>query len=383
MAQRVGNHERVADFHSLNPLKGLKKPRRTGYLCQIALARLFWSLRMAPRPQWKGTLKLSLVSCPISLYPAISAAEKVSFRQINSDTGNRLRQQLVDTVTGEVVERQKAGRGYEVGDDEFLEVKREELEEARHEARTRPFSASPTSSAQEEPEEPRRPALKVVGSQRETAPPPPPPPVPRPIIENTHVIELDRFIPRAQIDPRYYNTPYYIVPRDEAGLEAFSVIRDAMESQELVGMGRIVLANRERPLFIEPMGLGMRGTTLRYAHEIRDEDEYFADIPPLTLPEDMLEVTEHILNMKRENFDPAYLEDRYRTVLVEKLREKQGRLPRRTAPAPSRQNVINLMDALKATLAQGKPPAQSKPKAASKRAAAAASGKGAKTRRAK
>jgi non-homologous end joining protein Ku len=310
-------------------------------------------------------LKLSLVSCPISLYPAICASETVSFRQINSETGHRLRQQLVDTVTGEVVEREKTGRGYEVSENEFLVVRDEELAAAREEARTRPFSEKPASAATQGPDVPqRKPALKLV--REDDLPeeePPAPAPVPRPIIPNTRTIELDRFIPREQIDPRYYNTPYYIAPRELVGLEAFSVIRDAMAHEGLVGMGRIVLANRERPLFIEPMGLGLRGITLRYVHEIRDEDEYFADIPHLELPDDIVQVTQHILNAKREDFDPAYLEDRYRTVLVEKLRAKRSITPARSVPSvPSRENVINLMDALKASLSAQKPAASSKPK---------------------
>jgi Ku protein len=170
-------------------------------------------------------------------------------------------------------------------------------------------------------------------------------------IENTRTIDIERFVPRDQIDPRYYDTPYYIAPRDEVGLEAFAVIRDAMRGKELVGMGRVVLAKRERPIIIEPMGDGLRGMTLRYTHEVRNEAEYFADIPEIALPEDILRIAEHILETKTEDFDPAYLEDRYRTVLVSKLRERQAELPKKIgAPAPSRQNVINLMDALKRSL---------------------------------
>jgi non-homologous end joining protein Ku len=344
---------------------------------------------MAPRPQWKGYLKLSIVSCPINLYPAVSAAEKVSFRQINAETGNRLRQQLVDSVTGEVVGSHNKGRGYEVGENQFLPVGDEELKEAKQAARTRPFTPSEPRGAEPEPEEQpvsRRAALRVVGQiEPEKVPPPPAPaPAPRPIVENTRTIELDRFIPRLQIDPRYYNTPYYIAPSDEVGLEAFSVIRDAMKRKGLVGMGRIVLANRERPLFIEPMGAGLLGMTLRYAHEIRDESEYLAAIPPVDLPDDVVEVTELILNSKLEDFDTTYLEDRYRTELVERLREKQATMPRRPAtPMPSQRNIINLMDALKASLAAQKPPAQSKPRATKRAAAATAkpSAKGAKSRR--
>ena len=314
---------------------------------------------MAPRPHWKGYLKLSLVSCPIGLYPAIAAAERVSFRQVNRETGNRLRQQLVDSVTGDVVQSYNKARGYEVGENQFLMVQDEELEAAQQEARSRPFSAAPTRNpaapqAMEPPAKPAASVKPVDTRKREEAPPIVPPPV---RIENNRTIELDRFVPREQIDPRYYNTPYYIAPRDEVGLEAFAVIRDAMAHSGLVGLGRVVLANRERPIMIEPMGLGLRGITLRYAHEVRNETEYFADIPPMQLPEEMLQIAEHILETKKENFDPAYLEDRYRTVLVEKLHEKQARMPARsTAPSPSPQNVINLMDALKRSVAAEQPP---------------------------
>ena len=323
---------------------------------------------MAPRPYWKGYLKLSLVSCPISLYPAIAASEKVSFRQVNRDTGNRLRQQLVDSVTGEVVDSVNKGRGYEVGENQLLMVQDEELEAAQQEARTRPFSSTsspePVEPQAEKPPATRGAPLKLVETRkREEAPPIVPPPAPpRPILENNRTIELDRFVVREQIDPRYYNTPYYIAPRDEVGLEAFAVIRDAMAAKGLVGMGRVVLANRERPIIIEPMGTGLRGITLRYVHEVRSESEYFSDIPSMELPEEMVRITEHILETKQEDFDPAYLEDRYRTVLVEKLREKQAQMPARSvASSPSRPNVINLMDALKRSLAAEKP--QTSPRA--------------------
>jgi DNA end-binding protein Ku len=329
---------------------------------------------MAPRAQWNGYLRLSLVSCPVSLYPAVTPAERISFRQVNRETGHRLRQQLVDTVTGDVVESHNRGRGYEVGQDQFVVVPDEDLEAAQREARTRPFSEAPRAEPEEDVEPPSRPALKLVDSRRRADPEPPPEdvaaqaePVPRPIVENTHIIELDRFIPRDEIDARYFLAPYYIVPRDASGMEAFAVIREAMANEKLVGMGRVVLTNRERPLIVEPMGLGLRGFTLHYAHEVRPERDYFADIPRLELPADMLEVTELILNSKRGQFDVSYLEDRYRTVLAEKLREKQLELPvKGHGPAPSARNVINLMEALKASLAASKPPAPSKARAGSK-----------------
>ena len=236
----------------------------------------------------------------------------------------------------------------------------EELEKARQEARSRPFSeASPRVRDVVQAEQPsvrRSSAVEFVEARKSEPAVVPPPAPPRPIIENTRTIELDRFIPRDQIDPRYYNTPYYISPRDEVGLEAFSVIRDAMAAKGLVGMGRIVLSNRERPILVEPIGKGLRGFTLRYAHEVRSETNYVANIPPITLPKEMAAIAEHLLETKRGDFDPAYLEDRYRTVLVEKLREKQAEVPARSvAPAPSRKNVINLMESLKRSLAAEQP----------------------------
>jgi len=171
-------------------------------------------------------------------------------------------------------------------------------------------------------------------------------------IENNRTIDLDRCVQGEQIDPRYHLTPYYIAPRENVGEEAFAVIRDAMAASGLVGMGRVVLASRERPIVVQPMGTGLLGMTLRYAHEVRSEVDYFENIPNMTLPKDMVQLAEHILETKTEDFDPAYLEDRYRTVLVEKLREKHAKMSMKVpASAPSRHNVVSLMDALKRSLA--------------------------------
>jgi DNA end-binding protein Ku len=329
-----------------------------------------------PRPHWKGYLKLSLVSCPIALYSAISAAERISFRQVNRETGHKLRQQLVDSVTGEVVESHNKGRGYEVGKNQFLVVQDEDLEEARQEGRARPFSALPqvpTLPPKSRDEPPKREAPRLVETtKRQDAPfRPAPEPEPPARIENNRTIELDRFVPAEQIDPRYHLTPYYIAPRDEVGEEAFAVIRNAIAGKELVGMGRVVLASRERPIIMQPMGAGLLGMTLRYAHEVRNETEYFAEIPNLKLPRDMVQLAEHIVAIKTEEFDPAYLEDRYRTVLIEKLREKRAGMPTKpVASAPSRQNVINLMKALKRSLAVEQPRRVAE-KASPRRAAAA------------
>jgi DNA end-binding protein Ku len=341
---------------------------------------------MAPRPYWKGHLKLSLVSCPIALYPAVDASERISFRQVNRATGNRLRQQLVDSVTGDAVESHEKARGYEIAESQFAIVEDEELEKARAEARTRPYGPTAAPAApmgEQEIDEPphrmsKREEFKRVEVQSQIFP------SPRPRIENPRTIEIERFIPRAQIDARYYHTPYYIAPRDKIGQEAFAVIRDSIASKEVVGMGHVVLSNRERPIIVEPLGLGLRGITLRYAHEIRNEAEYFADIPQMALPEQMVSLAEHIVAAKLTDFDPAYLEDRYRAALLPVLRDKQIQVPQRAGPAvPSKKNIIDLMEVLQRSLAAEKPPTQRKAHRLAPRRAVAASAKAAPTKSSK
>ena len=263
---------------------------------------------MAPRSNWKGYLKLSLVSCPIALYPATSAAERVSFRQVNRQTGNRLRQQFVDSVTGEPVNSENKGRGYEIGKDQFLPVEDEELD-----------------------------AIQV---------------------ESTHTIEIDSFVPRDQIDERYLDSPYFIAPTDKIGQEAFAVIREAMRDKKMVGIGRVVIARRERVIMLESFGKGILGTTLRYPYEVRDAENYFEDVPDVKLPDEMKQLASHILETKRADFDPGKFEDRYETALVALLKSKQAGMPvKAEAPLPRPTNVVNLMDALRRSIDAEKPAA--------------------------
>jgi non-homologous end joining protein Ku len=311
---------------------------------------------MAPRPHWKGYLKLSLVSCPIALYPAISPAERISFRQVNKRTGNRVRQQLVDAVTGEPVAPEDKGRGYEIGQGQFLPVEDHEVEKARL-ARA-PATAITPSIVPTQPwtasrSEARPSAIEEDAEELDEASPP----VTFAKPENTRTIEIDRFFPREQVDARYFEKPYYVVPRDEVGQEAFAVIRDAMRNQEMTGLGRVVLSSRERPILIEPMGNGLRGVTLRFNHEVRDAEEYFDEIPQMELPDEMLSLAEHIIETKAGDFDPAILEDHYRNAMVHMLRQKQRHL--RSKPSvpltPSRENVVSIMDALKRSIAAEAP----------------------------
>jgi DNA end-binding protein Ku len=270
---------------------------------------------VAPRPYWKGYLKLSLVSCPIALSPATSSSERISFRQINKKTGNRLRQQLVDDETREPVENADKGKGYEIAKNEYLLIDDDELE-----------------------------ALEI---------------------ESNHTIEIDRFVPAAQIDKRFYDSPYYITPNDAVGQEAFAVMRDAMKGKGMVALGRVVMAKRERVIALEPFGKGLLGTTLRYAYEVRKAEDYFDEIPDIKVPGEMLKLAEHILDTKKGDFEPEAFTDRYEEALLEFLRKKQAHIPvkKSKGAAEAPRNVINLMEALrKSVKAETQAPAKTKPR---------------------
>ena len=256
---------------------------------------------MAPRAYWKGSLKLSLVTCPVALYPATTAVEKTRFHLINKETGNRLKQQMVDAETGDVVEGDQKARGYELKKGQYVEVEREELDAVQ--------------------------------------------------IESNHTIDIDNFVPKDEIDKRYLNHPYYIVPDGKAGVDAFAVIRDAMKDQDRVALARIVLTNREHVIAIEPLGKGLLGTTLRYPYELRDEDDYFDDIRNPRISKDMIELASHILDTKAAHFDPSKFKDEYEDALKALVRRKAAGKPLKVAEGEERpSNVINLMDALKQSL---------------------------------
>ncbi len=256
---------------------------------------------MAVRAYWKGSLKLSLVSCPVLRYPATTTVDKTRFHMINKETGNRLKQQMVDAETGDVVEGDQKGRGYELKKGEYVEVDKDELEAVQ--------------------------------------------------IESNHTIDIDGFVPKDEIDTRYLNHPYYIAPDGKTGIDAFAVIRDAMQDQDRVALARIVLTNREHVIAIEPLGKGLLGTTLRYPYELRDEDDYFDDIKSPKISKDMAELASHILDTKAAHFDPAKFKDEYENALKTLVKRKAAGKPVKSAEREERpDNVISLMDALRQSL---------------------------------
>jgi DNA end-binding protein Ku len=170
-------------------------------------------------------------------------------------------------------------------------------------------------------------------------------------IESTHTIEIDSFVPASEIDARFYESPYYIVPNDKVGQDAFAVIRDAMKSKGMVGVGRVVIGKRERPIILEPLGKGLRGMTLRYPYEVRKEDEYFADIPDVKVPGEMLKLAEHIVETKAGEFDPSAFEDHYETALVDLLKKKQAGIKiTKQTPKLAAAQTSNVIDLLKRSL---------------------------------
>ena len=254
-----------------------------------------------PRAYWKGYLRLSLVTCPIELFPASTQAEKTHFHQINKKTGHRLRQQMVDEATGRVVDRDQKGRGYELSKGRYVEIDEDELEAVE--------------------------------------------------IESTRTIEIDSFVPRTEIDKRYLDKPYYIAPAGKEGADAFAVIRDAMQDQERVALARIVMAHREHIIAIEPLGKGLLGTTLRYDYEVRDEKDYFAEVPSPRIPKDMVKIAAHILDSKAGHFEPRKFKDRYEEALKKLVRRKaSGKTIEAPEAGEKESNVIDLMDALKRSL---------------------------------
>lgn len=252
---------------------------------------------MAPRAYWKGFLRLSLVSCPIALFPATSEREKIHFHQLNRRTGNRIQYRKVDSETGREVDKEDIIRAYEKSKGEYIHVEPEELEAVA--------------------------------------------------IQSKRTIEIDRFVPREEIDELYFANPYYIVPDGEAGAEAFAVIRDAIEEEGMIALGRVVFTSREHVIGLEARGRGIMGITLRYPYEVRDEKDYFGDIPSERVTKDMLDLAKHIIKTKTGHFKPDEFEGRYEDALKELLRKKDKGEKIEPVREPESDNVVSLMDALR------------------------------------
>jgi DNA end-binding protein Ku len=263
---------------------------------------------MAPRANWKGFLRLSLVTCPVALYPATSESEKISFNQLNRQTGHRIKYLKVDADTGEEVANEDIVKGYQLEKDQFIEMTKEELEEIA--------------------------------------------------LESTRTIEIDEFVEKSEIDPRYLIRPYYLRPDGKVGHDAFAVIRETIREMNKVAIGRVVLTNREHIIALEPLAKGLVGTLLRYPYEVRSEQEYFEDIQDVKVTKDMLDLARHIVNQKSGRFEPEKFEDQYETALIDFINQKRAGKPITPKERPRGENVVDLMEALRRSV--GGAPAETK-----------------------
>lgn len=264
---------------------------------------------MAVRPYWKGYLKLSLVTCPVQMMPATSENEKVRFHTLNRETQNRVVSHYVDSVTGKEVKEEDEVKGYQRGENEYIMLEDEELENVA--------------------------------------------------LESTKTIDISTFTPRDSVEWIWLDTPYYLSPNDPVGQEAFSVIRDAMEAQNMVGISRLVISRRERAVMLEPRGKGIVLWTLRYGDEVRDEDTYFAGIDDDdTADSDMMPLVQQLIKKQTKHWDAKMVIDPVQDRLLDIIADKKKALKKpskakakapASSPAPS--NVINIMDALKKSVA--------------------------------
>ena len=279
---------------------------------------------MAPRASWKGHIRLSLVSCAVKLFPATSTADRISFNQLHKDTHNRINMKPVDPELG-LVERSDLVRGYEYEDKQYIIIEDSDLEAVR--------------------------------------------------IESNHTLNIEAFVDESEVDVIYQDAPYYLAPDGAMAEETFVVLREAMRKSGKVAIARLVLSSRERVVTIGARENGMFVTTLRNPNEVRGTSEYFDNIPKGNPDAEMLDLAQKLIEQKVTHFDPRAYEDRYEVALMAMIKEKlKGHKPI-IAAAPERGNVINLMDALKASLGEAKPAAKSKAKtpAAPKESAAKAS----------
>lgn len=184
-------------------------------------------------------------------------------------------------------------------------------------------------------------------------------------MESTRTIDIDEFVPKKDIDPRYLIRPYYLVPDGKVGHDAFAVIRETIRSMDMVAIGRVVLTNREHIIGLEPLENGLMGTLLRYPYEVRDEKEYFDDIQDVKVTKDMLDLAKHMVTQKATDFDPEKFEDHYETALTELINAKRNGKTIAAKPRPRGENVVDLLDALKKSLSNEVPTKGKKPRKAS------------------
>jgi DNA end-binding protein Ku len=266
--------------------------------------------KKAMRPTWEGHLRLSLVTCPVALYTATERSADIHFNLINPETNNRIRMQSVDAGTGEPVDRADLVKGFAVSKNKYVLFDKDELDAVR--------------------------------------------------LESTRILDIEEFVDASDIDRIYWDEPYYLAPSGKTGIEAFSVIRAAMEKQKKVALGRVVMHQRERICALEPRDAGILLTTLRTHDEIRATSDVFDRNLPKPDPR-MLQIAEKIIEQQDARFDPTRFTDRYEDALRELIaKKKKGQPVVSEAPQQEEEKVVDLMEALKRSLKGGGGPSREK-----------------------
>lgn len=260
---------------------------------------------MAARSIWKGYLRLSLVNCSVALYPAATQANKVHFHKLNRKTGNRLRMRMVDEETGREVSRDEQVKGYQISKSDTVQVEDDDLE-------------------------------KIA-------------------LEGTRVMEITKFVPRQQIDPLYFDRPYFLAPTDDASQEAFAVLREAMRKKEIGGLATLIMHERDHVVLLEPREAGMLATTLRSPEEVRDSKDAFRPVKRVKVSGELLEVAEMLIEKKMGKFAPSEFKDHYEAALKTLLKAKKaGRRIKEIELPQEPTKPSSVLEALRESLKQGR-----------------------------
>jgi DNA end-binding protein Ku len=259
---------------------------------------------MAARSIWKGYLRLSLVNCAVALYPAVTEVNKVHFHKLNRETGNRLRMRMVDEETGDEVPRDQQVKGYQISKGSAVQVEDEDLD-------------------------------KIA-------------------LEGTHVMEVTKFVPREEIDPLYFDRPYFLAPDDDASQEAFAVLREAMRKKEIGGLATVIMHERDHVVLLEPREAGMLATMLRSPEEVRDAKDAFRGIKKTRVGGELLEVAEMLIEKKMGKFQPSEFKDHYEAALKSLIKAKKaGRKIKEVEPPEKPTKPSSVLEALRESLKQG------------------------------
>ncbi|ASP82431.1 non-homologous end joining protein Ku [Sinorhizobium meliloti] len=275
-------------------------------------------MAVSARAQWKGYLRFGEVTAPVALYTATSTSDRIAFHTVNRETGNRVRREFIDSVSGKPVEKEDQVKGYEIGDERYVVLEPEEVASA--------------------------------------------------VPESDKTLRVQAFIPCDEVEKVYFDKPYYLTP-DKMGTDAFALLREGMRKKKVAAIAQTVLFRRMRTILLRPHDKGLIATTLNFDYEVRSAKEAFKEIPDIKIEGEMLDLAKHIIGMKKGTFSAEEFDDRYEAALADLIKAKlEGKsLPKRAPPKVSKAN--DLLEALRQSAGMKKPPAASKKRAGKENAA--------------